>query len=322
MSKLAASGETRRDRDVSGHPFRLPPPSRELVDWMRDGSLPAGLDLPTFLSRYDGEMNATGAPAPEYRQVSIRKTPDWDLRVGVWMGTGYSRPPGVVLHIHGGGWRMGNHLTHRGLAAVLVQAGFTVVSVDYRRAPKFRFPAAYDDSRAALEWCATCIGEFGADPNSIAVLGDSAGANLAAALAVDQTIDVVRSAVLIYGIYEYESALIDFARHGYLPDYVPAADVASLRSDIRLNPIRAAAKFPPTLLSTGDQDWLLHQSILMHDALKSAGVDHEYRVLPATPHGYIQLPGHPGYNDGMTDIIRFLHRHIGNDRNGWGAAGQ
>jgi acetyl esterase len=91
----------------------------------------------------------------------------------------------VLLWSHGGGFVIGSLDTHDSVCRLLAnQANCIVVAVDYRLAPEYKFPAAVEDCEAALKWLALHAVEFGADPQAIAVGGDSAGANLATVLAI------------------------------------------------------------------------------------------------------------------------------------------
>jgi acetyl esterase len=90
-----------------------------------------------------------------------------------------------LLWFHGGGFVIGDLDTHDSVCRLLAnQADCMVVAVDYRLAPEFKFPAAVEDSHAALRWLALHAREIGADPSQIAVGGDSAGANLATVMAI------------------------------------------------------------------------------------------------------------------------------------------
>lgn len=91
----------------------------------------------------------------------------------------------VLVWFHGGGFVIGNLDTHDSACRMLAnQADCLVVAVDYRLAPEFKFPAAVEDSMAALRWVALHAREIGADSERIAVGGDSAGGNLAAVCAL------------------------------------------------------------------------------------------------------------------------------------------
>jgi len=91
----------------------------------------------------------------------------------------------VLLWFHGGGFVIGDLDTHDSACRLLAnQADCMVVAVDYRLAPEAKFPAAVEDSHAALRWVGLHAMEIGADPKRIAVGGDSAGANLATVVAI------------------------------------------------------------------------------------------------------------------------------------------
>ncbi|HUP91253.1 MAG TPA: alpha/beta hydrolase fold domain-containing protein [Solimonas sp.] len=96
-----------------------------------------------------------------------------------------ARPLPVMLYIHGGGFVLCSKETHRGLAqAHAVHGGYLVFNIDYRLAPRFRFPAAHEDACTAYRWVAENCARFGGDPARIVVAGESAGGNLALAVGV------------------------------------------------------------------------------------------------------------------------------------------
>jgi len=101
----------------------------------------------------------------------------------------YTPAPGergpILLYLHGGGWVVGSLDSHDDVCRSLCRrAGAMVVSAEYRLSPEARFPDALDDAREALAWAAAHGEERGGDPRRLAVGGDSAGANLAAGLAL------------------------------------------------------------------------------------------------------------------------------------------
>jgi triacylglycerol lipase len=107
-----------------------------------------------------------------------------DIRVYVYRPRGFEQPTAALLYIHGGGFMIGSapmfHATCAGLAREL---GIVVVNVDYRLAPEVPFPGPLQDCYAALRWMKQQADRLGIDPARIAVMGESAGGGLAAALA-------------------------------------------------------------------------------------------------------------------------------------------
>jgi acetyl esterase len=108
----------------------------------------------------------------------------------------------VIVYVHGGGWVVGSIATHDNICRKLAnRARAIVVSVDYHLAPENKFPAALEDVYAALLWANSAAASFGGDPNRLAVAGDSAGGNLAAAVCLvtrDRGGPPVRFQALVY----------------------------------------------------------------------------------------------------------------------------
>ena len=127
------------------------------------------------------------------------------IRLYLPHGTG---PFPVLVYFHGGGWVIGSIATHDVTCRQIVNAaGCMVVSVDYRLAPEHRYPAAVDDAYAATAWVFEHAANIGADPRRVAVGGDSAGGNLAAAVSLmarDRDSFRPRLQLLIYPILDYD----------------------------------------------------------------------------------------------------------------------
>ena len=130
-------------------------------------------------------LGGTGPDLPSVDDIPI-PGPGGDLMVRVYrpVHRDDGRDLPAVLFFHGGGWVIGDLATHDAVCREIAgRAGAVVVAVDYRLAPEHPFPAAYDDCVAAHRWLSTSGADLGIDPNRIAVAGDSAGGNLAAAVA-------------------------------------------------------------------------------------------------------------------------------------------
>jgi acetyl esterase len=105
-------------------------------------------------------------------------------RLDIYRPAGLREPTPVVLYLHGGAFQILSKDSHRIMALGFARAGHVVAIINYRLAPRHPYPAAVQDSCAALEWVVDQIARFGGDPNRIALAGESAGANLATSLAV------------------------------------------------------------------------------------------------------------------------------------------
>jgi acetyl esterase len=145
---------------------------------------PADLTDPVTARKNLAEL-AGAAPAPdtahmEIEDVSVPADPDVPVRIYRPHGA-----QGAIVWLHGGGFVMGDLETeHPWAVRVADGASAVVISVGYRRAPEDRFPAALDDSYAALAWAAEHAADLGIDPDRIAIGGHAAGAGLAAAVAL------------------------------------------------------------------------------------------------------------------------------------------
>ncbi|MTD15130.1 alpha/beta hydrolase fold domain-containing protein [Nakamurella sp. YIM 132087] len=262
-----------------------------------------------LLGGYDDYINGD-APAVAHvdLQVPIREVNGWRVTADIHRPVGDGPFP-VLVYLHGGAWIMGAPATHRRLAAELAQNGLLVVVVDYRRAPKHRFPGGVEDTIDAVGWVREHIADFGGDPATVLIGGDSAGANLAAAAIASGV--KVQAALLFYGIYDVHRALPTIAAlvgEGENQLYLTSEDYRSITDDPRLHPERYPDTFPPTLVLTGDGDPAADESYSLAARLGHAGIDHQLVVLADSPHGILQLPGAPGHGQGLAAIHDFLQR--------------
>ncbi len=231
--------------------------------------------------------------------------PAADLRLRV--AAAASSPSAVYLDIHGGGFCMGWPEMHDPANARLAQAtGMTVVSLDYRLAPEYPFPAGPDDCRAAADWLIANAGaEFGS--GRLIIGGDSAGANLTMHVALHLRdrglIDRVAGMNLTYGIYDLSGTpsarnlgaeplvLSARAMEKFHDSYAPGRSVEKLR-DPAISPLYAdVSGLPPALLTVGTLDPLLDDSLFMAARLRAAGNPAELHVVPESPHGFGSFPG-------------------------------
>jgi acetyl esterase/lipase len=231
---------------------------------------------------------------PMPRGTRVKAIADGDIR-GLWI-TGRRADPanGVVLYLHGGAFVFGSPRTHKHLVAALSSAaGRPAFLVDYRRAPEHPFPAAADDVLAAYRWLLS----NGHTPESITVMGDSAGGHLVAGLLADlsrRRLPMPSAAVMFSPFLDLTCGeLVDRDRVRRDPFVPPqramecgrtyAGEYALTHS--RLNVLRAnKRRWPPVLIQVGDTECLLGDSERMAESLRAAGVHCELQVWPGQVH--------------------------------------
>jgi acetyl esterase len=207
----------------------------------------------------------------------------------------------LVLYFHGGGFVFGDLRGGDWISGTVAkQLDAVVVSVDYRLAPKHPFPAGVDDCFAALVWAAEHAAELGADPGRIGVMGESAGGNLAAVVALlarDTAAPQVRHQALLYP----STGLEDSAsrRENANAVILTTADMrrfdelyAGDRSDWRRAPITAPsfAGLPPALIVVAGHDPLHDDGVRYAEVLRAADVPVRLVEYPAMPHGFLNFP--------------------------------
>lgn len=230
--------------------------------------------------------------------------PQGDVPVRFYRPSGLSSRAPLIVYFHGGGWVVGGIESHDGVCSALSRdARALVCSVDYRLAPEHPFPAALDDAWAAFVWAREQAARFGFDERRVAVMGDSAGGNLAAVVcqvARDSGAEAPCFAALIYPATDATRSLPThktFARGPFLEEatmewfidrYAPAGVD---RRTPRLSPLFAddVSDLPPTLVVTAGFDPLLDEGRAYADRLEQAGVHVRYRCFDDMPHGFWQM---------------------------------
>lgn len=235
---------------------------------------------------------------------------------------GANGPLPLVLNFHGGGWVQGNPEQSAWLSSrIAVRNKAVVLTPSYRLAPEDVFPAGVEDCWKSLTWAVEHADELGISSGRIAVMGDSAGGNLAAVMALmarDAGGPTLRAEVLIYPGVEMYDRWPSEDRHAEAPVLTSKNMRAFARlylgdqhgtEDWRASPIRAASHegLPKTFIVTAELDPLLDNGAHYRDALVAGGVPVRYAEYDGAVHGFMSLPGVvPAAERALDDIVAFL----------------
>ncbi|MBI1373119.1 MAG: alpha/beta hydrolase fold domain-containing protein [Phycisphaera sp.] len=209
----------------------------------------------------------------------------------------------AVLCIHGGGFRAGSRGRWDGLCKKLAGLGYVAITVDYRLAPKYQFPAAVFDVKAAVRWLRANADRYHIDPDKIGVVGDSAGGHLVHFLGVtgdvkqfegdlgnnDQS-SRVTCVVSYYGPSDFTKSYgksVDAAE--VLPLWLGGDDTTQHHRHILASPLYwVTPEAAPTLLLHGTKDPYVNyeQAEWMRDKLRAADVEAELVTLEGAGHGF------------------------------------
>ena len=213
----------------------------------------------------------------------------------------------VLIYIHGGGWIWGSIDTHDHIMRAYAEAaGCAVVGPDYALSPEAPFPQALEECAAVVRWVAAEGAAWGLDPARIVIGGDSAGGNLALAVALllretDPALRL-RGLLLNYGVFDsrldtpsYEEfaeghTLTREKMRFYWNCYAP-------READRVNPLAAPLRgdlrgLPPCLVHYAELDVLAAENAAMAAKLSAAGVAVETRMFPGVLHGFLRAQAH------------------------------
>lgn len=246
---------------------------------------------------------ATLAPVRETRELLV-PGPAGDLPARLYLPE-VAGPVPTVVFFHGGGFVIGDLETHDDHARLLChQAGVAVLSIDYRLAPEHPFPAAYDDCLAATVWAVAHIDQLGGDADRLAVAGDSAGGNLAAAVALsarDAGI-TLKAQLLLYPATDFREDETHPSRlenaEGF---FLTAEDMAWFGNAytpdpaLRLHPRASVLLAPdlagvaPAVVCTAEFDPLRDEGNAYAKALAAAGVEVRYTEFAGLIHGFYGL---------------------------------
>ena len=209
----------------------------------------------------------------------------------------------VIVYYHGGGWVLNSPEVYDASARALADmTGAIVVSVAYRKAPEFKFPVAHNDSFNAYKWVLKNAASLNGNTEEVAVAGESAGGNLAAAVSLmarDQGVALPVHQLLVYPIANYDFNSESYIKYAaalpldkplmqwffghYLPD--PSAGANPLISLVNAN----LAGLPPTTIISAEIDPLQSEGLLLAERLNAAGVKVIQKTFIGTTHEFFGM---------------------------------
>ncbi|WP_231639019.1 alpha/beta hydrolase [Sphingomonas profundi] len=212
-------------------------------------------------------------------------------------------PLPVIVYYHGGGWVIADVNTYDAAPRLMAkQLNAIVVSVEYRHAPEFKFPAQHEDAAAAYRWVLQNAASWGGDPAKIALAGESAGGNLAVATAIYARDNGLAAPVHILSVYpiansaktlpsRMDSANAKPLNGAMLPwfGYYYSKTMAD-QMDPRVNLVKANLRgLPPTTIVNAQIDPLRSDGETLAQAMRAAGDKVEQRTFPGVTHEFFGM---------------------------------
>ncbi|MGV1009036.1 MAG: alpha/beta hydrolase [Dermatophilaceae bacterium] len=299
-----------------------------LLDFRAQQQMPGYEDLTIEQIRAGSEMlRALQKPPQEVAAaVDAAYGPEPEQAVRVYVPRTGAAPYPVLVHYHGGGFVTGSlDAADEPCRALANDVEALVVSVTYRKAPESTFPAAHDDAWAALGWAAEHAGRYGGDPARLAVMGDSAGGNLAASVAVrarDEGRPAIKAIVLLYPLVspaadtasrrEYaQGYIIDAPSLEYFRVQYAASPRDELDPRLDLDRTPALAGLPPTLVLTNEYDMIRDEGEAFARRLAQEGVDVTAKRFDGLVHiVYWMSAAVPKQAEMHADVVQFLRSRL------------
>jgi acetyl esterase/lipase len=274
------------------------------------------------------------AAADTYLNIEYARAGDTSLYLDLYVPSGPGPHP-VVVSVHGGSWTTGDR--QQGLLNVVSQLdrGYAIANIDYRLAPGAIYPAQIHDCKAAVRWVRANSGAYNLDPGAIGVIGFSAGGHLSAILGTSYGVEELEGDLGNPGYSSRVQAVVDYFGPSDLlkieeqapsclpgdpndPNEPPSLLLGCTLPDCpdkaaAANPITYVTEDdPPFLLLHGTSDCLVpwQQSQILHNALRDAGVDSTFILVPFATHADPLFLVPPVQNE----VNDFLDEHLKKQR--------
>jgi acetyl esterase len=283
----------------------IDPIAKKMLDDAKKSGRPNAHLLPVETARQNFEETFGALARPPIHHIVDVQIPTRDgssIPGRLYLPTEQRTALPLTVYYHGGGWLLGSIDSHDVATRLLaVASASAVLSVGYRRGPEARFPTAVDDAIDALEWATGPSADLGIDTSRVAVAGDSAGGNLAGAVALharDTRTPHLRHQLLIYPVTTtdlqrgmdpaYDGVMLERDELQWHQDnYLPNSESAN---DPRVNIVDAElAGLPETTVILAECDPIRPQGELYAKALVAAGVSTLTHQTPGMVHGFFGL---------------------------------
>lgn len=283
----------------------LDPEAQAVLDTLAAGPEVDPFSLPHTTIRAAFAAMATRDAGPEVAHVESQSIegPAGRIPLRIYTPEGARPKPGLV-YFHGGGFVVCDLDSHDTTCRELANgADCVVVSVDYRLAPEAKFPAAPEDCYAATQWVARCVDQLGIDSSRLAVAGDSAGGNLATAVARmcrDRGGPSLVHQLLVYPVTDHRfdtksyrengsgyfltERMMRWFWHHYLEEESDGAN--PLASPLRADDLEG---LPPATVLTAEYDPLRDEGRAYAERLQAAGVETTFIDYPGVFHGFFGM---------------------------------
>jgi len=290
----------------------LDPQAQALLEQMQSQGMPPFDQMTVAQARQVGlEFKNLEGPPQAVAKVEdhLIPSPGGELGLGVRVYTPageHQSPLPLLVYFHGSGWTIANiDVADTPCRAIANAASAIVVSVEYRLGPEHKFPAALDDSYLATSWVAEHAAELGGDPERIVVIGDSAGGNLAAAVALmahHRSTPKISQQILLYPATHcnFDTASYRENADGYMltlgscrwfwSNYLNSDDDAR---NPYASPLLAddLSGLPPALVVTCEFDPLRDEGEAYAERLRAAGVPVKLSRYDGMIHGFLWMGG-------------------------------
>lgn len=273
----------------------------------------AKIDLPSFEEMTPEIIRSTLSPSPE-PHLPANKIEDLKLPVNGTEIPVRIYTPGAIqenaseafpalVYFHGGGWVMGTLDAYDGLCQDLAgTASCKVISVDYRMAPEHPYPVPFEDAYSATEWVVSHASDLEIDPARIAVGGDSAGGNLATAVALrarqSNSLNLIYQ-MLVYPVTNYQFDTESYQKYGinyfltkramewFWEQYLPHE---SAGLEVYASPLRCKdlSGLPDAIVITAGYDPLYSEAVQYVELMRQSGITVEHINYEDMIHGFFR----------------------------------